>query len=242
MIAGYYVRSGPNEELRYSLRALATHAPGATVVIAGHAPPWVNRRAVTVLPPKAGPRGTTKADRAFGNVLALAHHIDAPWAMLNDDFHATAPIVWRQYDRGRFADVLADQVANVSATSTYTLLMRGTIEWLEGHGHPDPVCYETHLPLVVDDPPLMREALAACAAHRKDRRSRTPLMPRSVYGNMRGGPSTSISDVKPTPANADTWNPDPAIGWVSTSDRTFTRTSIGKWLRATYPHPSPYER
>ena len=83
----WFVRPGPNEELRYSLRSAHAHVGVENVWIVGDPPRWYTG------PRIPGNRHGTKQRNVYDNVRILAEHPDLPdeVAVWNDDMYALTP-------------------------------------------------------------------------------------------------------------------------------------------------------
>ena len=223
-------RRGPNEELRYALRSIATHCPWvADVSVYGEPPDWYTGRRVHV---EQGPNrydNTTRAleavatDRALPDVVVL-------W---NDDFYATTPTDHSpDANLGPLAQRINPVVRRHHAGGTshqrgaYTTLLA-----LQAAGHPDPLDWDVHAPMTLD-----REGLTRTLAFVADTRA-GHTHKRTVYGTLAGltGP-TWEHDVK-VRRRGEPW---PGGPWLSTSDATY-RLLAGR-LHVLLPEPSPWER
>lgn len=101
--------------------------------------------------------------------------------------------------------------------------------WLQRHGYPT-LCYETHLPFLVD---------ASIYVELAERVKHLPggFRP-TVYGNVRGLRAPRIHDPKVQPTGA---RPQPDWPVWATSDRSFRSGMVGKMIRQLFPDPGPYE-
>lgn len=226
----YIVREGDsNDELRFSLRSLA-NLPHARVAVAGYCPSWLSADVLRI--PRPQPEAT-KYHRAKATLAAgLAFPDLSPDVILmNDDFYVCAPVASVPVvHRGPITDVLVEYRG---VSSTYTAGMRATRSRLRELGHPNPLSYELHLPLVVN-----RARLAAILSAPWY----TPfLQERSLYGNLEGLGGSRVGDVKveegrrhPPPSV------DPALPFLSSADRSFP--FVAPLLHSLFPARSPYER
>lgn len=225
----YLVRPGEdNEELRYSLRSLATNLPHGRVWMAGHRPEWVSRTVRHIeVPPDADKHRSSTA-----NLLAACSDPGVPEHVLlfNDDFFITRPIpAVPAMHRGPVAEVLNYYTRYNNA---YAQGMADTAALLAELGHPDPVSYELHVPMVIHTPTMRR------LLERYGPRVKT-LNKRTLYGNLAHAGGRQVADVK-VAKDGDRWDPDGPF--VSTNDGPFKRGAVGVWLRALFPDPCRYER
>lgn len=216
----YVVRTGSNDELRYSLRSLRNLAHDK-VWIVGHAEPWLRNYGYL-----ATRQDGVSRRNAWQNLSAAAshRHISDPFVLMNDDFFVTAPVEdlipqHRGSLLGHAAEGNGDRHSGLARTATL----------LRGLGVAEPLSYETHTPMVV-----AREGFAAavemCA-------SDPHLAPKSIYANLAGLGGINGGDAKVH----DTSEEIPAGPFLSTSDRSWARHPVGRLIRDMFPDPSPYE-
>jgi hypothetical protein len=206
----YYVRPGDrNEELRYSLRSLANLDHGR-VVIVGHTPPWVTN--VEHVPSK----GTGSPQRNAVDHLARACEAidDDSFTVFNDDFYVMEPTEVPSWHAGPLAGVLAGP-------------LRLALGRLLALGHPAPLSWALHVPLVVARRQLA-DVLATLAG-------RAVPEWRTMYGNLTGQTGEQRPDVKVRRRS----DPIPAGPFLSSSDATFP--ALARLLRSRFPEPSRYE-
>lgn len=223
----YPVKAGDrNPELRHSLRSVARNLPHRDVWIVGHAPPWV--RGVQHL---ATDQVDTKYRNSTGNVRAACEHPDVsdPFVLMNDDFFVLRPTpTVPTLHRGRVSAVAADYRARYG-NSAYLTGMDETAALLATLGHPDPLSYELHVPMVVHKAEML---------HALDVGAGVPVLhKRTLYGNLAGLGGTEVHDVKVS--HRRTW-------W--SRDWQFISTDAGSWqrgpgpfIREAFHDPGPYE-
>lgn len=225
-------RKGPNEELRYALRSIATHCPWVgDVTVYGRPPDWYTGRHVDV---DQGPNKYENTTRAF-ETFAADDTLPADVILWNDDFYAIAPTT-RSPDAnlGPLADRIDARIAR-NPRSAGTAHTRGGYEALtvlRSWGYDHPFSYETHAPMT-----LNRDALTETLAHMRHTRI-GGTHKRTIYGAVNGVPDsqTWAKDVKVHTLRA----PWPTGAWVSTSDSAFAR--VRGRLAALLPQPSPWEK
>lgn len=222
----YVVRPGDdNQSLRYSLRSLAAHVPHGRVWVAGHAPPWL--RNVGHIP--AAQTGD-KHVNSTANLRAACKHPDVSdrFLLWNDDFYALRPILEVPvYHRGTMTVVY--QKTRHMSTGQWLPGLLATRRLLARLGHPDPLCYELHVPLPVDKTGMLN-ALDVGAGVRA-------LHKRTVYGVLTGIGGTSLPDPKVTHARPI----QPSGDWLSTGPRALVG-GAGRFLRGLFPTPCRYEQ
>lgn len=235
MDAVYIVRPGNrNDELRYSLRSLHANFRVDRVWIVGFRPNWVT--GVEYVPVD---QVDHKHQNTWMNWSAIARHPDIsdPFVFMNDDFFILRPL-----DRMPLLHqgTVADWPATHGGTPWSRRLER-TRELLAAVGHTDPLSYELHVPMVMARD-AHREAVQVLAAQRRP----WDYAKRTLVGNLAGGGGERARDVKIADdaqwerrggaAEVGTWS------FVSTADASFKYGTVGRWLRARFPEPSPYER
>ena len=194
--------------------------------MAGHRPSWV-ADTVGHLPVVQGPN---KYRNSTANLLAACTSPDVTdrfW-LFNDDFFVTHPV---------------DRVP---------ILHRGPVlehlPWIAGHyrkgaaataallatwGHPDPLSYELHVPMLVDGP-VMADLLVRATDAGLDN-----IHQRTLYGTIAGLGGLRVADCKVHQPTHRTW--DSRRPWVSTNDRSFTG-HVGDWIHSLFPAPCEHER
>jgi hypothetical protein len=218
----YVCRDGANEELRYSLRSLA-NVPHDRVWIFGGWPRWVSN--VTVV---ATPQRATKYAITTNSLRVACEHpeVSDPFWLWNDDMYAIAATEPKHYDRGPVRKVL-DIYQGHHPNSSYTLGMKATLAMLKANGHPDPLSFELHIPLVVHKATMLKaiEIGADIPVHHK----------RTTYGALLGQPSETVPDVKVY----ERGRRFPDGPWASSSDKTIR--DILPHLRDRFPRPGRHE-
>lgn len=226
-VAVYFCKPGDsNEELRYSLRSLDRHARPDEVWIVGYTPTWVQN--VTSV------RGNRYPDKEWAvrdNVLIIAEHPDLPDDVLvmNDDFALMRPYTFVSEHRGP----LREQIGQLNNSgSWWGRSLCTTLDWLESVGHPDPLSYELHKPLMVN------RAKMAGALHRSEAVFPIPQW-RTVYGVLNEIPAVLGEDCKVRQPEEPF---DKKAPLLSTDDRAFAQGAVGEFIRSKFNKPCKYER
>lgn len=221
---------GVHEELRYALRSLAAHLPHRRVWTAGAAPAWAAGLGhIPVAQGRSKYRNTTAAMRAACEHPAVSD----PFAWSNDDIFVLRPVPSLPVlHQGPVAQVIARHRAGRSRghTGPYLRGMAATAARLAEYGHPEPLCYELHVPLVVDKEAMLAalDLGAGVAVWHK----------RTAYGNLAKIGGEESPDCK-VHASSLRWHPGGLF--VSTSDAAWTRTAAGEYIRGLFPQPCQYE-
>lgn len=223
------VRDGDhNPSLRYTLRSIAAHVPHRKVWIAGHMPPWV--RGVGFIPTR---QTATKYQNSRANWKAAFDHPEVADNVLvfNDDFFVMRPITAvPPMHRGRLSDVYDHFLSRVKP-GRYMLGMEQTMGLLDELGIADPLCYELHVPMLINRAKYLE--MWETASRIKYPHSRT------LYGNLWGLGGGKIPDPKimssgPVFPRSSTY--------LSTLPSAFTRGHVGAYIRGQFPRPCRYEK
>lgn len=232
----YVVRPGDdNEELRYSLRSVAKHTPHRNIWIVGTIPSWT--RAVKGLP-------LVPVPNKFGNqrqsLHAIAAHpgISDPFVLFNDDMFVMEPITeWLTWNLDTIEDHYGGPIGNVDRESNEWLhAVWSTYKWMQGEGHPDPLYYENHTPLLYDKGKLA----GVLARYPHDR----PFVVNGTYPiTGAGGEGRWGANAKLAYEGALDMFASLSLGmpYVSTEDVSFTHQALGGFIRSTFPDPCKYE-
>lgn len=219
-------------ELRYSLRSLQ-NLPHDNVYLAGGLPSWVDgvEHLSTIQVPGE------KHPNALRNWRAAmeSDEVSDPFILMNDDH-----FVMQAQDDGMPVlnwGSVRDVINVPTLGSTFRRSMVATLEILEREGFEDPVSYQLHVPLIIHKAQL----LDVMRRFPND----TPgiwLQYVTLAGNLYdwGGESyahdVKVHDVFSSPDWVQ------ASPFLSTSDDSFNRGTIGGYIRNRFKHPSPYER
>ncbi|MGW4484318.1 hypothetical protein ACWEOE_10820 [Amycolatopsis sp. NPDC004368] len=223
-----------NEELRHSLRSVARNLPGARVWIAGYKPSWVtnvDHIDVKQLPSQKHPNSIRNQRAA----LACTELSD-PFAFFNDDFFVMKPLDDVPVTNWGYVDDVLKREGRTRLGSSYHRSMVATRDYLHTQGFDKPISYALHTPLVTHKQPYLE---AMDAYNRTD----CWIQHSTIYGNVYGlGGERYDRDVKvySTYETVQPWMKDSTF--LSTSDNSFLRGHIGKWLRAQFPEPCRFEK
>ncbi|MER6632325.1 hypothetical protein ABT301_29595 [Streptomyces sp. NPDC000987] len=221
------VREGVhNEALRYALRSWAANLPHRQVWVVGFRPWWAAgaRHIPTIQRGKPRYANTTTAIRA-----ACEHpDVSDPFIFANDDFFVMRPQSAQLpvFHRGPVRELEAQLAPRANV---YLAEMRRTRDFLAARGHDDPVSYELHVPLPVEKTGML---LALDAAPGHDAHKRT------VYGVLNGIGGTPMADVKVQRRGPQF---DTESAFLSTTPDAFANGEAGRFIRARFPEPCPYE-
>lgn len=218
----YLCRAGDNEEIRYSLRSLA-NLPHGRVWLFGDAPLWYRGRLVQT------DQSGSKYENAGGALETACRCADVSsrFVLMNDDFYLMRPVdAVPVAHRGTLREV-HDFYAREHPASRYTAHLAATLDLLESLGHPEPLCYELHMPMVVE-----RDRAAALL----ERYDFTSYLFRSVYGNLLELGGERLEDCK-VYGKAD---PVPQGAFASSVDGAFA--GMLPVLRYLFPDPCELER
>ncbi|WP_019548627.1 hypothetical protein [Streptomyces sulphureus] len=216
-----------NEELRYTLRAIAANVPHRQVWIAGYMPSWV--RDVGHVPTR---QAATKYQNSRGNWKAAVDHEEVAddFLLFNDDFFVMKPLrgVMPALHRGPLSEVYRHFATRVKP-GRYLLGMRQTMGLLDELGVESPLCYELHVPIALNRDRYV-EVWEVC------NRIKYPHS-RTVYGNYWQLGGRQVRDPKVMTRGAF-----PGGGqFLSTMPDTFTRGRVGTFIRGAFPQRSRFE-
>ena len=176
----YICRSGPNEELRYSIRSVEKNLPHNNIWVIGQSPEWYKGSFIEVKNVNA------KYSNARANLDALVRSklITEDFILMNDDFFIMRPIEKISYFYEGTLLERAERNELLTTTGAYTQLLYNTYDKLLKMGIEEPLNYEMHIPMIMNKKKL-KEVL----------RYKTCLW-RSLYGNIYEVGGTDREDVK----------------------------------------------
>ena len=232
----YVVRPGDdNEELRYSLRSVAAHAPHRNVWIVGSVPSWVT--GVKTIP--LVPVGEKFANQRQ-SLHAIAAHpgISDPFVLFNDDMFVVEPITeWRTWNLDTIEDHWGGPIGNVDKTSNEWLhAVWCTYKWMGEQGHPNPLYYENHTPMLYDKAKLAD----VLTRYPHDR----PFVINGTYAITGAGGKGEWGANAKVNVDGDVAMAYEALGmpYLSTDDPWFATAPVGVFVRELFPDPCVYER
>jgi hypothetical protein len=223
------VRAGREyDELRYALRSL-TNLPHGRVWVYGAEPKWlVNAVHVPVRQGAVGHANTARIMAAIAGNRALSDE----FYWWHDDMYVTAPVdavprlwrcTWPEWEAGAKLRRDPHGPAKTAATA----------EALRAFGREPALCYELHVPMVVERDTL-RQMVAEVTAWRPEILAQAQK--RSLYGNWADVGGERAQDVKfyrTTPVEA--------LGTFASSSDLALTSPIGQRVRDLFPDPGPYE-
>lgn len=218
----WFVRQGPNEELRYSIRSFTTQFPDVPVFIVGDKPAWVRNVTFT-----QGNPHSEKPLNVWANLTLASQWDELPEniVIMMDDIYlmepiAEIPMLYRGPLKTHLESLKHRQ-------DWWSNSLKATAVALANAGISDPLSYELHTPFPC------RKSLLAEALDRDP--GTCPPQWRTLYGNLHRVPATLHPDVK-----INTHNRKNQTGaFISTSDQSFRL--IKHVLANKFPNPSPHE-
>lgn len=240
---------GDCDELRYSLRSVATNAEGlyrkvwVVVTDAAALPEWLT--GVEVI--EAGsPDGRTADVRAKYVAVVNDKRVASRVVLMADDAFLMDPIDdWPAYHMGPTSEYLAQlRAQGLSGTRGWIRAISDTADWMAERGHGDILCRQGHRPL-----PWHTKRLAKALAEYPADRALDVLGLYDLAGA--GGVGEELRISKGRPGNAKV-NSDAAsfhekvgvldIPWLSSNEQGFAGGMIGGYIRGCFREPSRYER
>lgn len=221
----YVVRAEEqNEDLRYSLRALATNLPHAKVYIAGYCPTWLKG----VIPVPRNQEGQSNQENSNLNLLEACKHPDLAddFIFMNDDFYVMEPTLEvPAMHQGDLDDIITRYKSNNRMGQAYSLIATRT-ELRRIIPSSTLYSYELHMPMVMNKQKVL-------TMFEEWRRPVMSLRPRTMYGNLYQIEGAETQDVKTTSRQEG-----PYISTVYGE----TDDDAHQLIRERYNTPSQYER
>jgi hypothetical protein len=217
------------EELRFALRSLEACYPHGDVWLVGGAPEWVQN---------VGRIRTVQAGVKWENTrLGLRTAVECdlisdPFILMNDDFFLLRPQKTLAMLHGGFYAGWLAAMRSRLGRSAYVRGGEETLRILKREGVKAPLCWSLHTPMRVDKT-AARQALNLAGAFPRQIHMRT------LIGNLSGLTGVQSRDVKLT---GGVKLPEPGDLYLSTSDGSFEKGRIGRWIRAKFPEPSSFEQ
>lgn len=215
------------EELKYSLRSVEQYFP--------HGKVWFVCGQPKGLTPDGRiehkQTGNTKWERARSSLEKIVEcgDISENFFLFNDDFFVLKrpQLPFINYTNGTLEKRIKDIERRNGCASSYTRNLTRLYEQLLMK-HCDTMSFTVHLPLLVNK---------ALLAHTLQEFPTTPMF-RSAYGNLNNIPYISHKDMKIYDMNSI---PEEDWDYVSTTEDTFAKGQVGKWIKEKFPEPSRYE-
>lgn len=229
-------RTGPNEELRYSIRSVAANMPHENIVVVGGKPDWYTGKFIEVNTYRTdGKPSTNKYENAKNNLrqIVKSRGISNDFILMNDDFFVLQPIDQMPYFHG---GLLSDRIATYRryvGWSEYTEVLIRTASLLDGLGIKDPLDYTLHIPMMFNKKKLAKVLEYPIASIR------------TLYGNIYKVGGRKMEDVKVHPKHHQYAPPsfdyeNKKTPFLSTADSTFSAVKKNL-LGPLFPEPSKYE-
>lgn len=133
------------DELRHALRSWDTNYTGTTrdVWVIGDVPAWFTGAKMPLPPQREKFANARQSISAYVNSPAAAE----TFVLAMDDIYILEPIA--TVDICHLAKA-RNYSAYKTGKGTYATAVRHTTDWLHAHGHPDPLAYLAHTPVVLD--------------------------------------------------------------------------------------------
>ena len=160
------------------------------------------------------------------NLAVESEEVSSSFIYLHDDMYTLRPIKSIPiHHRGLYRDIV-QEYQEAGKNTFYTKRMQTTYTRLLSMGIKDPLCYELHIPFVINKAKWLK-----FASHI------TPDVNKlSMYGNLNEIGGTKINDVKVR--RGGYCNNDM---FVSTHDGSFNNSEVGRAIRTMFNEKSPYE-
>lgn len=221
-----------NEELRYSIRSIEQNMPFGRLWVVGKRMPWMSDEVHHL---GLYQRSGWKYVNGWKNTMEFLNYKGSDMSddvvLMNDDFFVVEPVSGVPFThRGPVAGFLEDWGRKANAPypkggiTTYYLMRK----W----GLHRPLCYETHIPMVVNRPAML-DVLERARQHTQV----LPLHRRTIYGNVYGVGGELVDDPKVYSAH----DPLPEGPFVSSNDHSFIGV-VGSQIRELFPEPSRFEQ
>jgi hypothetical protein len=229
-------REGDNSELMYAARSWGANLDHRSLVVAGGKPDWLT--GATHLPIRQTPKRRHLSALANLRAILAEPGLSDDVIFIQDDTFTMQPMdevpVLHQ---GPLAAV-AERRRRANGSSRQGIAMADTLKLLQAWGHEDPLCYDLHVPAVMNRAALT-EVLDDIAQHLSTTSADTVsrIYWRTVYGNVHDIGGDLAADTKITNLTDD----GEGRPIVSTDDATFEHSAVGDRIRATFPNPSKYE-
>ena len=211
-----------NDELRYTLRTIATHVTSPDIWLIGYQPRWIT--GVQHIPTR--PSGA-KADRGCQQTRTAATHPTTPHQFWwwDDDMYRLTPLHAPEVRHGGPITDWLDRYRHTD--SHYCRALQRTARLLP----PTALMYDLHVPYWVPDKTALARTMTALPDGYGGWLWRT-IHSNTHHAGGTGHPDVKIYDGDPIP--------DPPGQWISSDDHSYPRLR-DTILQPRYPHPSPWE-
>jgi hypothetical protein len=175
----YICRSGPNEELRYSIRSAVKNLSFDNLWVVGGKPEWYTGNYIEL------PQDKSKYTNARKNLLAVcsSKEISSSFILMNDDFYIINKVKDVPYMHGGLLDNKIALYKSIAGNTSYVAMLKKTLSNLSKRFKRDILDYELHVPMVME-----KEKLLGILD--------SPDFWRSRYGNTFSVGGKQIEDVK----------------------------------------------
>jgi len=144
----YILKQGDyNPELKYSLRSICKYTKFRYIWCVGYTPSWLtNVKSVNVI------QNRTKWENSTNNLYEACKQSDLSprFVLMNDDFFALHPITDWGLSCNRYRGSMQEYTQKHRSNSDYNNSFAPTIRLLTLLGIQDPLCYELHIPTIID--------------------------------------------------------------------------------------------
>ncbi len=216
---------GP-DELRYSIRSVVENFPYKRIIFYGGKPEGITPDKYVALD-QVGYDRYEKVIYTIDKICRDDDITDDFW-LFNDDFFIMNKVKDLPYMvRGTMANRIQDLTTKYGANGGYVKAHTSTQNYLIRKRY-DTLDYAMHVPMLIN----RKQALDVLNAHPNIKLFRT------LYGNVLRVGGLVVDDCK----IYDTLTkPNPSATFLSTTDRSFHRGEVGKYIRKTFQVACPYE-
>lgn len=226
------------EELRYSLRSIATNARGLfrKVWLVGDRPEWA--RGVEHI--EAGdPRGRVEDVRAKVYAATVHSGVADRFVLMNDDCYLIERIDrWQAFHMGPLVDHVAKLRAIPTTSKAWLRFVTETAEWMAEQGYPDGLTWQGHRPLLWDKARL-RDALERYPEGRALDVIGLYDMAGADQGEALRGCNSKVVN---TPEAFHSKMAELNIPWLSSNDASFAEGMIGGYIRGVFRESCRFEK
>lgn len=224
------------DELRYSLRSLATNADGLfrKVWIVGEPPEWATN--LEQIPHRDRP-GKMEDFRARVTAATAHPGVSDTFLLMNDDFYLARPVTkFETFHSGPALEHYARMAAR-KVDAGWLAGVKTTLDWMTARGHVDMLARQGHRPLLWD-----RKKLAATLAAYPANQVVEMV---GLYAEAGAGGVGSLAPNMKVTNRAQYHSKVAQLGtcpWLSSSDEAFADGLIGGHIRALFPNPCRFEK